>query len=71
MRLRSNRRQTVHLSELNLAVSLGDGEEIRTEISAKFRHGRIVDELAAAGLRLVRWWTDPADDFALSIYDLP
>jgi len=67
MRLRSNRAQTVHLSDLDLVVTLAAGEEIRTEISAKFRRERIVDELAAAGLKLVRWWTDPADDFALSL----
>jgi L-histidine N-alpha-methyltransferase len=70
MRLRSNRSQTVHLRDLNLVVSLAAGEEIRTEISAKFRRERIVDEISRAGLRLMRWWTDPADDFALSLYDL-
>jgi L-histidine N-alpha-methyltransferase len=67
MRLRSNRSQTVHLRDLNLDVSIADGEEIRTEISAKFRREQVEDELARAGLRLVRWWTDPADDFALSL----
>jgi L-histidine N-alpha-methyltransferase len=71
MRLRSNRAQTVHLSDLNLAVPLAAGEEIRTEISAKFRRERIVDELARAGLQLVRWWTDPANEFALSLYNRP
>jgi L-histidine N-alpha-methyltransferase len=27
----------------------------------------VVDELGAAGLRMTRWWTDPAEDFALSL----
>jgi L-histidine N-alpha-methyltransferase len=52
---------------LNLVVSFAAGEEIRTEISAKFRRERVLQELAVAGLRLTRWWTDPADDFALSL----
>jgi L-histidine N-alpha-methyltransferase len=67
MRLRSNRPQIVHLSDLDLHVSLADGEEIRTEISAKFRREGVLQELERAGLRLVRWWTDPARDFALSL----
>ena len=40
---------------------------MRTEISAKFRRERVEAELAAAGLELVAWWTDPAGDFALSL----
>ncbi|WP_341924972.1 L-histidine N(alpha)-methyltransferase [Nocardioides psychrotolerans] len=43
------------------------GEEIRTEISAKFRREGVTAELAAAGLELTHWWTDPAGDFALSL----
>jgi L-histidine N-alpha-methyltransferase len=40
---------------------------MRTEISAKFRRVRVESELAAAGFELVRWWTDRAGDFALSL----
>jgi L-histidine N-alpha-methyltransferase len=40
---------------------------MRTEVSAKFRPGGLARELAAAGLRMTRWWTDPAGDFALSL----
>ena len=43
------------------------GEEIRTEISAKFRRASVAAELAAAGFDLADWWTDPAGDFALSL----
>jgi L-histidine N-alpha-methyltransferase len=50
-----------------LAVRFESGEEVRTEISAKFRRERVVDELAAAGLRLAHWWTDPDGDYALSL----
>ena len=40
---------------------------MRTEISAKFRREGVEAELAAAGLRLDRWMTDPDGDFALSL----
>ena len=43
------------------------GEELRTEISAKFRRARVERELAAAGLQLAEWWTDDAGDFALAL----
>jgi L-histidine N-alpha-methyltransferase len=67
MRLRSRRDQTVHVSALELAVHFDRGEEMRTEISAKFRRAGVEEELAAAGLRMVEWWTDPAGDFGLSL----
>jgi L-histidine N-alpha-methyltransferase len=68
MRLRSVLAQTVHVPALDLTVHFADGEEMRTEVSAKFRRERVVDELAAAGLELVRWWTDPQAQFALSLF---
>jgi L-histidine Nalpha-methyltransferase len=67
MRLRSERDQTVHVRGLDLTVRFAAGEVMRTEISAKFRRERVEAELAAAGLRLTHWWTDPAGDFALSL----
>lgn len=67
MRLRSVRRQSVHVAALGLEVEFGSGEELRTEISAKFRRDRVTEELATAGLRLTQWWTDPAADFALTL----
>ena len=67
MRLRSQRAQTVRVRELDLQVEFADGEEIRTEISAKFRRERVEAELATAGLSLAAWWTDPGGDFALSL----
>jgi len=67
MRLRSQRAQTVHVRALGLDVQFAAGEELRTEISAKFRRDRVEQELAAAGFHLTEWWTDPAGDFALSL----
>ncbi len=67
MRLRSTRRQLVRIGALDLDVEFRAGEEMRTEVSAKFTRRRIERELAAAGLVLVEWCTDPARDFALSL----
>ena len=67
MRLRAQGAQMVRVQELDLQVEFADGEEMRTEISAKFRRERVETELAAAGLALAAWWTDPGGDFALSL----
>ncbi|NUR06441.1 MAG: L-histidine N(alpha)-methyltransferase [Nocardioidaceae bacterium] len=67
MRLRSLRDQTVAVPALDLTVGFADGEEMRTEISAKFRREKVERELTAAGLHLAQWWTDEAGDFALSL----
>jgi L-histidine N-alpha-methyltransferase len=67
MRLRAESAHTVRIGELDLEIKFADGEEMRTEISAKFRREGVEAELAAAGLILTSWWTDPADDFALSL----
>lgn len=67
MRLRSIRAQTARLAALDLTVELAEGEEILTEISAKFDQAGVERELAAAGWRLAQWWADPDGDFALSL----
>jgi len=67
MRLRSLDDQVVTIADLGLVLEFAAGEEVRTEISAKFRREKVENELASAGLRLDRWMTDPAGDFALSL----
>ena len=67
MRLRSTPGQRVVVADLNLVVDFAAGEEMRTEVSAKFRRSGVEAELAAAGLAMARWWTDPAGDFAVSL----
>jgi L-histidine N-alpha-methyltransferase len=52
---------------LGLEVSFARGEPLRTEVSCKFRRAQVEAELRAAGLELLRWWTDPGGDFALSL----
>ncbi len=68
MRLRSQTDQSVTLAALDLVVGFEDGEEMRTEISTKFRRGGLEAELAAVGLVLARWWTDADGDFAVSLW---
>jgi L-histidine N-alpha-methyltransferase len=67
MWLRSERDQRVTIPSLDLTVDFAAGEEMRTEISAKFRRERVESELAGAGLTLAEWWTDANGDFALSL----
>ncbi|HEY4280889.1 MAG TPA: L-histidine N(alpha)-methyltransferase [Conexibacter sp.] len=67
MRLRAQRPASVLISDLGLRVEIAAGEEIRTEISAKFTRERIEQDYEAAGLRLVGWHTDKLDRFALSL----
>ena len=67
MRLRAERAQQVTINDLDLVVSFAAGEEVRTEISAKFRRQRIEAELATAGMRVVRFWTDQDGDFGLTL----
>ncbi|MFE3472870.1 L-histidine N(alpha)-methyltransferase [Streptomyces cavourensis] len=67
MRLRARRALNVKIRELDLVVPFEAGEEVRTEVSAKFRQEDVREELAAAGLRLAQWWTDAEGRFALSL----
>ncbi|ATL32483.1 L-histidine N(alpha)-methyltransferase [Streptomyces formicae] len=67
MRLRSRSDQTVKIPALDLAVDFTAGEDVRTEVSAKFREDGVRSELAAADLKLSHWWTDERGRFALSL----
>jgi len=67
MRLRATAAHRVRVEAVDLTVEFAAGEELRTEISAKFTRARVEDELAAAGLTLREWWTDPAGDFGVSL----
>jgi len=67
MRLRAQRACAVRIAALGLDVELREGEEIRTEISAKFTPTRVREDFAAAGLRLAGWHTDAQQRFALAL----
>lgn len=67
MRLRAKRPCSVLIADLDLRVEFAAGEEVRTEISAKFTRSRLEADYRAAGLSLERWYTDPDELFALSL----
>lgn len=67
MWLRAECPQRVRIGALDLTVEFAAGEEMLTEVSCKFRPDAVAAELAQAGLRRTRWWTDGAGDFGLSL----
>jgi L-histidine Nalpha-methyltransferase len=67
MRLRATEAMTVTLPALGLTVDFARGEQMRTEISAKFTFGQVRDELDRAGMRVMGLWTDPAGDYLVTL----
>lgn len=67
LRLRATHGLTGRFAAVDLPVSFAAGEEILTEISAKFTRDRLEADLTSAGLQLRQWWTDPHEDFALAL----
>ncbi|MEH0828139.1 MULTISPECIES: L-histidine N(alpha)-methyltransferase [unclassified Micromonospora] len=65
MRLRADRAMRVRV--LDLTVEFAAGEELRTEVSAKFRPEGIARELAAAGFTVRGFWTDPDGLFGVNL----
>jgi L-histidine N-alpha-methyltransferase len=68
MRLRALRAVRVRIGGLGVELELAAGEEIRTEISAKFTRERLETEFAAAGFAPAGWWTDVEGLFSLSLW---
>ncbi|RNL78994.1 L-histidine N(alpha)-methyltransferase [Nocardioides marmorisolisilvae] len=71
MRLRSEAPQRVTISGADMVLDLSVGEEIRVEISTKFRVSKIASELEQAGFGVTRVWTDPDNEFALTLATKP
>jgi L-histidine N-alpha-methyltransferase len=67
VRLRSLRDQVVTLPEIDLVAEFAEGEEMRTQVSAKFRRDGVAAELAAGGFAMRSWWTDDGAQFGLSL----
>ena len=70
LRLRSRFAQDVRIGDLDLEVHFAEGEEMRTEISAKFRIGNIARELETVGLQVIDWWSDVRGDYAVTLAGL-
>lgn len=71
LRIRSEMPQRVTIPGANLVLDMASGEEIRVEISTKFRVSKIAAELEAAGFGVSRVWTDEDGDFALTLATMP
>ncbi len=71
MHLVSSRAQTVRLGAIDLVTEFEQGESIRTELSHKYTRDSVEELLAAGGLRLAAWETDPAARFALALARRP
>jgi L-histidine N-alpha-methyltransferase len=67
MRLCSAEDQAVHLPGIGLTVRFAAGEQLRTEVSGKFRRDGVAAELDTAGFTMRSWWTDEQGRFALSL----
>jgi L-histidine N-alpha-methyltransferase len=67
MRLRSQRAQRASIGALDLEVAFDEGEDLLTEISAKFTSEQVREELSAGGFVVEESWTDPAGDFLLTL----
>ncbi|MFZ2528435.1 MAG: L-histidine N(alpha)-methyltransferase [Rhodococcus sp. (in: high G+C Gram-positive bacteria)] len=65
MRLEATEAMTVQIPGLDLEVSFAEGEQLRTEISAKFRLDGIARELTDAGFVVRHEWVDPHARFAV------
>lgn len=70
LRLRSLVDQDVQIRALDLTVHFDAGEEMRTEISAKFRTDNIAYELETVGLEVIDWWSDERGDYAVTLAGL-
>jgi L-histidine N-alpha-methyltransferase len=71
LRLRAEMPYRVTIPGADLVLDLASGEEIRVEISTKFRVSKIAAELEAAGFGITRVWTDDDGDFALTLATKP
>jgi L-histidine N-alpha-methyltransferase len=67
MRLRATEGMSVRLAAIDMTVAFAAGEDMRTEISAKFTPERVRSELAAAGFEVTETWTDPDADYLLTL----
>ncbi len=59
MRLEATDDMAISISALDLSVEFTAGEQMRTEISAKFTFDQVRRELGRSGMRVTGLWTDP------------
>jgi L-histidine N-alpha-methyltransferase len=67
MWLRSTSDQRITVADLELELDFRSGEEMLTEISAKFTPDRLEAELAASGFSAESLWTSDGDEFLVTL----
>jgi L-histidine N-alpha-methyltransferase len=67
MRLQAGEAAEVTLEDAGISVNLAKGEDILTEISAKFTPVRIEEELGAAGFVIDGMWGAEEGEFLLTL----
>jgi L-histidine N-alpha-methyltransferase len=67
MRLRARRPMEVRVRAAGVCLSLGAGDEIRTELSCKYTRESLSSRLTGTGLDLESWLTDPEGLFASAL----
>jgi L-histidine Nalpha-methyltransferase len=67
MRLRACEPERARLDALDLDLDVAAGEEIRIEISSKFREEGVRAELADVGFEVIELWRDANDDFGVAL----
>jgi len=67
MRLRALRNQRVVVPDCDLELAFKQGDEIRTEISAKYTRDTLQRRLVGTGLSVTEWFEDDARLFALAL----
>src|SRR3954454_4681252 len=64
---RARQAHGVSIRALELELAFAENEQLRVEVSSKFRRERFEPEARDAGLGIDRWWTDEAGDFAVAL----
>ena len=63
----ADRATSARIPGLDLELTLEAGDEIRTEISAKYTRASFADRMEGTGLRIEQWFTDPDELFSLAL----
>ena len=67
MHIRSLKDQTVEIPAAGLVVDFASGELMRTEICTKYTRAGTERMLADAGIEVIDWYTDPGQQFAVTL----
>jgi L-histidine N-alpha-methyltransferase len=67
MHIRSVKDQTANIPAAGLVIDFAAGELLRTEICTKYTRDRTERMLTEAGMEVIDWYTDPRQQFGLTL----